>query len=452
MAGAEAVKAAGKKYLPSLNSQATADYNRYKERATFLGATGRTLAAFTGLLMRKTPDMETEAVTDIIGDIDARGSTLNDYIRAALREAGSTGRAGTLIDWTTEEGGRPYFSFYLAEDIVNWHVDRIDGRNELTLLVLRERGHRLNEDTFEHESIETFRIYRLREAGLEMETIVVVEGFATPESTDPVLIRRRGEALRFIPFVFHGLLGNVPECGPIPMLDLAEINLSHYRTSADLENGRHVAGLPTPWAFGVDIDQQVLTIGTTEAWTSSNEKASCGYMEFTGAGLSELRLAIIEKQEQMATLGARLLQQEKAAAEAYQTVRIRHDAEQSVLVNVAESTSASISIALQIAAWWMGAAAVPEDLAETTFLVLSTDFSATPIAPDQLAALVAGYQTGTISWPTLYYQLQQGELYPDGWTQEDEEAALSTARVLTPPVPTTVPDPVPEPAEDPVAA
>ena len=43
LAGEDAVKAAGEKYLPRLDSQSDEEYAAYKARASFFGATARTL-------------------------------------------------------------------------------------------------------------------------------------------------------------------------------------------------------------------------------------------------------------------------------------------------------------------------------------------------------------------------------------------------------------------------
>lgn len=49
LAGEDAVKAAGVKYLPKLDIQEDEDYDAYKERASFFNATARTLAGYVGI-------------------------------------------------------------------------------------------------------------------------------------------------------------------------------------------------------------------------------------------------------------------------------------------------------------------------------------------------------------------------------------------------------------------
>jgi hypothetical protein len=55
LAGEDAVKAAGAKYLPRLDGQSNEDYLAYQTRACFSNATRRAADAFVGLVFRKAP-------------------------------------------------------------------------------------------------------------------------------------------------------------------------------------------------------------------------------------------------------------------------------------------------------------------------------------------------------------------------------------------------------------
>ena len=54
-AGEDAVKAAGERYLPKLDSQSADEYNAYRARASFFNATARTVDGFVGLIFRREP-------------------------------------------------------------------------------------------------------------------------------------------------------------------------------------------------------------------------------------------------------------------------------------------------------------------------------------------------------------------------------------------------------------
>lgn len=55
LAGEDAVKAGGEKYLPRLDAQSDEEYVAYKARASFFGATARTLEEYLDLIFRRGP-------------------------------------------------------------------------------------------------------------------------------------------------------------------------------------------------------------------------------------------------------------------------------------------------------------------------------------------------------------------------------------------------------------
>src|SRR5437899_3086950 len=59
LAGEDAVKAAGVKYLPRLEAQSDEEFAAYLARACFFNATRRASDAFTGLIFRKAPFVRT---------------------------------------------------------------------------------------------------------------------------------------------------------------------------------------------------------------------------------------------------------------------------------------------------------------------------------------------------------------------------------------------------------
>ena len=80
---------------------------------------------------------------------------------------------------------------------------------------------------------------------------------------------RRGEPLSFIPFVFLGTTHSSPQLSEPPLLDLADINLAHWRNSCDHEQGLHIVAAPTPFVSGMnrgDGDTSQVSIGPSTVW------------------------------------------------------------------------------------------------------------------------------------------------------------------------------------------
>ena len=171
MAGEDALKAAGERYLPRLDSQTDEEYAAYKERAAFFNATARTAEGYVGLIFRRPPFIKTpedgglgSALSEFVNDADMLGTPLVSYAKNVIGEVIAVGRCGTLIDWESEVENRAYVSRYAAENILNWRVERINGRNITTLVALREmRSKQEGEDSFVDEVDEQIRVLRLVE-------------------------------------------------------------------------------------------------------------------------------------------------------------------------------------------------------------------------------------------------------------------------------------------------
>jgi hypothetical protein len=200
-------------------------------------------------------------------------------------------------------------------------------------------------------------------------------------------------------------------------------NLSHYRSSADYENGLHWTGVPTPVVIGTIVAAEgkspdVIQLGSSTALNLS-DGGDAKFLEFKGDGLEGgLGRALDRKEAQMAVLGARILAPEKRQGEAAETAAIHRSGENSVLSALAGAVSKAITRALTIAAAWMG----KPDL-QVTF-TLNTDYLPTPIDAQTLTALVAAWQSGAISLSELFEALVQGEVIRSSKTEEEHTAEI----------------------------
>ena len=126
MAGEDAVKAAGEKYLPCLDSQSDDEYAAYRARASFFNATARSAEAYIGLIFRRPPFVKLPEASSALGkalatfaaDVDLLGTPLATYAKGIVEEVVAVGRAGTLIDWESAGENRVYVSRYAAEDLL----------------------------------------------------------------------------------------------------------------------------------------------------------------------------------------------------------------------------------------------------------------------------------------------------------------------------------------------
>lgn len=448
--GEKRVKKNAHKYVPRLDGQTDEQYNSYIGRGKFLNATGRTLEGMVGLVFSKDPDVELpDDIEKTEGDADLSGNSLYTYTRTVVRDVMTTGRGGTLTDWNEKEA-RPYLTYYRTENIWNWQTRRVlwddgkNGRTMLSLVVLKECTEEINTEATEvgksskdveysEKEVDRLRVLRLIGDGDALRYIIEIwEKVSTTEKTvewslvETIEPKRNGKALQEIPFVFHGSDRDQMQVIKPPLDDLISLNETHFKTACDFYHGLHFTALPTPWAVGFDIAK--LTLGSTMVWGTDNPQAKCGYLEFTGQGLVALSTELKDTVNEMAVIGARILETQKKAAETAETMQIRQAGDSAVLTGICGSLSESITKALQWAEWWTKATIkAPSEIDEESLSVeVNTDFAMAKLTGADLTALVASYIQGAISFSTFFFNLQQGQVIPADRTEEQERNLIAT--------------------------
>jgi hypothetical protein len=429
VAGQHEIHEHGEMYLPKLSGQNDAEYRAYVKRALYYNATGRTLDGLTGMLFLKPPKVEyPTSMQPIIDDISMSGLSLHQFSEMVADDIVTVGRCGVLVDYppitnasTMAEmarlGARPYATKYDAESIINWKTKRVNNIQMLSMVVLKESAD-IAKDEFESESVTRYRVLDLVEVYRQRVFEEDKHG-NIKQVGDDIYPLMNGNTMTFIPFEFIGVRDNSPRVDKPPLLDLVDVNLSHYLTSADLEHGRHFTGLPTPIVCGVQLESgQSLSIGSAKAWVFPDPQASASFLEFTGQGLGELREAMREKESMMATLGARMLAPESKGIESAQTASIHRAGENSVLASISQSISISLTHILEWLRDW-------SNIAGDVSVELNRDFVPPTMTAQDLTALVQSWQAGAISFDTLFDNLKQNDIIAADKTVDDEKELIA---------------------------
>lgn len=472
------------RYLPRLDGQPTdaleartnpdnvvTSYESYKNRASYMNAVGRTREGLVGAIMRKDPDLQWPK--DAVDELDIVGVSLESFdelIDDTLNETVGVGRYGQLVDMPRfEDKPDPFVAPYHAEAITDWELGAVKGRKWTVRVNLLESSGFMHKS--EGRELEKYRVLRLgvpmpetdEEEKMGQEEFLALWGLMLADFAEgpvyfqeiwmevektqgknsdgkefqrvEIIVPRSvgGVLWREIPFTFFGAEHTRPKPTKPPLLDLAVLNLSHYRNSADLEHGLHFTALPQPWAAGFNFKGN-LFIGSGVAWVSEDPNATAGYLEFSGEGLAAIERAMERKGKQMAAIGARVLEEQSPAggAEAAETVKLRQSGEKSVLARIAITASEGLTRTLRFLRRFKG------QTDDSVLVQLNTDFGVEGLPPEMLTALMQQVQGGLMSWDTYVFNVRRGELYPDGWTQEEEAAAIQAG---PPKSPTTLLDP-----------
>ena len=397
------------KYIPRLTGQSNEQYEAYVNRSSYYNVVERTLSALVGALTRKESTIE-----GVVGDdpVFADGMHEDEFLTQCYRDMFKTGRVGILVDYDDVKM-TPYLTNYCGEHIINWG----DG-----FVVLSEPYFAPNPK----DPYEQLLLTRYRELFIDNDGLYAVRlweqkkttggGYsatkAVYEVVETIYPTVRGSRLDFIPFIVANAGGCGHEkIGKPPLSTLADINIDHFKIAVDIGHGAHFIALPTPYIAGdLASDTQMIRVGSDQ-FIHLSPGGQVGYLEFSGAGMNFLMELQKAKEEQMFSLGSRMLQYKKGV-ESSDSLQIRLGAEGASLIGIATSLEEALSQALYWYNLWMGQDYEPD-------VELNKDVSPTVIDPQQVQALLLLFQKGVISLDTLLQRLYEGEIVDD--PQEERE-------------------------------
>lgn len=430
VSGEEAIKKAGTEYLPDFIPSDQTRYDQYRKRASFLNVTSRTQKGLVGAIFRKAPQIELPATIEYLReDYDGSGQSLEQMGKIACGEVLAVGRFGVLVDYPQAEPGlsqeevrnlklRAIFSTYATENIINWETKAIGGSLELQLVVLLE-----NEKVFSDKYTFTEE-KRYRELSIEEGYYVQRVFNENGEQVGPDITPKKQDGSRWsvIPFQFFGAEDNRPSPDRPPLLDIANINLAHYRNSADYEESLYIHGQGTLFVSSdlsveqwKDANPNGITVGARRGiFLGANGRAELLQVTANSATAK----AMEDKESQMRMIGARLI----TAATGTQTAeaaRIDASSETSVLANVAGNVSEGVTKCLLFAQDYMGG--------EGSEYELNTAFFDETMSAQDVMALISLEDRGVIATTDTRDMLKR-----TGWlsSEREDEDIDSEAEVL----------------------
>ena len=433
--GNRAIKKKREKYLPILSGQTPQEYDRYLKKVKFFGATGRTLDGLHGNIFRKAPEYTgdvSETFIESLKDVDLMGTNIEQFVSNIVNDLLPTNWGGVLVDYpkSTEtesladaekKGSRAYLKYYPAESIINWEYTTINGKTQLSFVVLVEPYIEKDpNDKFVSKKYKKYRVLYLDPANKNKYRQEIYDekiSVAVPSEKD-IIIKMNGEEMNEIPF--YTMPGNFPEKSML--YDLAQLNIQHYQDRADYQNGKHYTSIPTPIAIGLkpeldgDGNPKPMFIGGTQFQFFPNEdnvsSADVKFLEFTGAGMKALSDGILHLESLMAILGAHIIAAEKKGVETAEALRIHRIGENGVLSTFTRNVSNSVTMALRKKGQWDG-----ENINKLNKWAINfnTDFDISDENIQTLTALLTGRGTGEVPRMSVYLGLKALNLIPEQW-------------------------------------
>lgn len=368
ISGSLAVKAKKSEYLPVPDSETdglnmgenTVRYRQYLKRAVFTNFVGRTKNALVGAAFRKNPsyDIPTE-LEYLIDDATGDGLTLVQLAKDVLSDVLATGRGLFVVDYpaapedlTIESQAaldlKAHIIPYKAEQVINWRTSNINGRNQLSLIVVEEYYNN-SDDEFDYDPEVQQRVYRLRDEGYSVQIYRDEE----PYSDEVFPTKADGSRWDIIPAIFVGSQNNDPSVDEAPLSDIAEVNIAHYRNSADLEESCFITGQGTLFVTtSLSADQwlELNPNGIKLGSRSGHVLGESGNATLLQPNANNIVAEVMrEKKAEMVAIGARIIT-DRGQNETAEGARIRFASENSVLGDIAQN----LSEALETAIYWCG--------------------------------------------------------------------------------------------------
>ena len=448
IAGEVAIKEKGFEYLPypstddSFNQKIDERYKAYRKRAVFLNSTRKTVYELLSQVFIKKPVVSTVdnvIIKGLLKNATGDGVSFEEVAKQLLKYNIAYGYCGVFIDYPHVEGVvskldidqgryRPTVKTYSPFEIVNFKVEQQGTDDKLTLVVLNETASVSGDDGFETKSVEQYRVLKLvkgvyiQELWQPRKDVVhaknaeeyaakLIGNFEKVEVIEPVDVD--GKPFDHIPFKFIGSENNNPYPDNPIMYDLASLNVSHYRNSADYEESLFVTGQPTLVLVGLDKEVHnnttELKLGARKALIVKDGGSATLLQMKADTGLKE---GLDKKEKQMASFGAKFLEPKNIQMTAYQ-VKVENQANGCILADCANNVSIALTWVLD------EIHNVLKLAADKILFELNTDFSYNRMPVDEQQYFINAYLSGAITFDEMRQHLRRA-----GTALEDDDSAV----------------------------
>jgi hypothetical protein len=419
-------------YLPREPREPEDAYTTRVQRSVLSPYTVRLIDNAAGLILRRPIEIDGDDFWLTWSEnVDGLGSSINEYARRAVISALTYGHSGILVDFPQDPGvttlfeerqlgRRPYFNHVDPHSIWGWRQESVIPSSPLTQIRLHEWS-TIPEGRYGQRRVERIRVIQpdSYEVYQRYGDVVGGEGAGAVNPEEVGLVESGRLPFNQIPFVpiytnRTGMLTSSP-----PLIDIANLNLTHYQRQADLIHALHIAAMPILVMEGWEDAEDSTAVGVNYGLiTTPGNKV---YYVNADSGSFNAQMEEIRALEmQMSTLGISKLLGQKYVAESADAKRIDQAQANSVLSIISMELESSIQQAYYFAARYLGI--------EPPEIHLPRDFDFYKLIGQDVSVIGQLRTEGALSDETYLKILQSGEVLPDS---VDLKAELGRIEALT---------------------
>jgi len=404
----------------------------YKERAVFYALTSQTTTGMIGTMFKKAPVITLNASLEYFTkNVDGRGNSIYQQSQIVAKDVIGKSRCGLVTSFPVVEGEISRADIvsgkYVATiqhltptRIYNWHTETFGSVSKLTLVTISDQ-----DVTFENYEEKTVDIVRemFLDGGVYKERKWTKSGDTWAAGDEVIPVDAKGGAFDEIPFTFVGAINNDPDVDVPNMLAMANVNIAHFRNSADFEDSVWFAGQAQPWMSNVD-QEHIDLMKENNMYSGSRMMLAVpenGQFGFASAPPNPMvRQAMLDKIDMMVGLGARQISPGGVAKTADQTSGER-EMLHSPLSLIASNIGDAYTKCIKWAAKYMG---VEDDTSE---YIPNLDFIDSKATPQELKEIIIGFMGGSVPMADYVRYMQGYGIFDEEKTAEEYAEELEAA-------------------------
>lgn len=441
MQGSTALKS--RTWLPKEPAETDRNYELRIKRSHLFNAFKKTVQTNVGKVFSKDININDDVhplIQLMLDNVDMEGRDINQFAKGVFEDGIVRGLSAIFVDYTATEPAetradelnqRPYWVHLTADQLLDVRSAIIGGRERPTYLRFVENVVNYDDD-YTEDWKERVKVFQMRDDGViewfSWEKNTARAGFVNrvqqswtendnddPESDWAVTDGGEIRGLPYIPIVpfysnRHGFFYASP-----PLNELAETNLTHFRSQSDQENVLHIARVPMLKVRGFDsIDpetgkkQDIVISPNTVINLGSDPQADASWIEHDGKALQAGRQHLQDLEDQMAVQGLELSAQRPGGQTA---------TEKAIDTAAANSQLKSMALNLQDAieqAMMLSAVFLQLDPQDAGSVGINTDFTVAFQGDKDMTSLFELYRNNLIDATTLLTEAKRRSvLHPD---------------------------------------